>query len=93
MIAGDNVTYLASIAKLKCGRLIREVVDSCLQFFGGMGFTNEIMISRAYRDSRVTSIAGGTDEMMLGIIANMMGILPKRKRKADQQLEQRTEGQ
>lgn len=82
-IEGDNVTYLASISKLKSGRLLREVVDQCLQFCGGMGFTNDIPISRAFRDSRVVSIAGGTDEMMLGIIAKMMGILPKAKKKAE----------
>lgn len=83
-IQGENVTYLASIAKLKAGRHLRTVTDSCLQFFGGMGYTNDLPISRAYRDSRVASIAGGTDEMMLGIIAKMMGILPRAPRKADQ---------
>lgn len=82
-IEGDNVTYLASIAKLKCGRLVRTVVDQCLQCFGGMGYTTEIPISRAFRDSRVISIAGGADEMMLGIISKMMGILPKASRKAN----------
>jgi citronellyl-CoA dehydrogenase len=85
-VAGDNVTYLASIAKLKTGRLSRQVVDECLQFFGGMGYTAELPISRAYRDVRVSSIAGGTDEIMLAIICQMMGILPKKKRKADQTL-------
>lgn len=91
LIKGDNVTYLASIAKLKSGRLIRIVVDSCLQFFGGMGFTNEIPISRAYRDSRVLSIAGGSDEMMLGIISKMMGILPSKKRVSDMKRMQSSE--
>ena len=63
---------------------MRQVSDQCLQFFGGMGYTKEIPISRAYRDGRVMSIAGGTDEIMLGILCGMMGILPKRKRKADE---------
>ena len=44
-----DVTQLASMCKLKCGRLVREVADSCLQFWGGMGFTNEVMVSRMYR--------------------------------------------
>jgi len=74
------VTYLASIAKLKAGRLAREVVDSCLQYYGGMGYTQEMLISRAFRDSRALSIAGGTDEMMLGIICKFMDILPKKKK-------------
>ena len=79
-IAGEDVTYLASIAKLKSGRLSREVADSCLQYFGGMGYTQEMLISRAFRDSRALSIAGGTDEIMLGIICKFMDILPKRKK-------------
>jgi citronellyl-CoA dehydrogenase len=33
---------LASMVKLKAGRLAREVTDSCLQYYGGMGFTNEV---------------------------------------------------
>lgn len=79
-IAGEDVTFLASIGKLKAGRLIRETMDSCLQFWGGMGFTDECMISRAYRDCRAMSIAGGGDEIMLGIIAKFMDILPKKQK-------------
>ena len=45
-IAGKDVTRLASMAKLKSGRLTREVADSCLQYWGGMGFTRENPISR-----------------------------------------------
>ena len=36
---GHDVTKLASMAKLKAGRLVREVADGCLQFWGGMGYT------------------------------------------------------
>lgn len=36
---GENVTFLASMAKLKAGRLVREVADACLQYWGGMGYT------------------------------------------------------
>ena len=36
---GHDVTKLASMAKLKAGRLAREVADGCLQFWGGMGYT------------------------------------------------------
>jgi len=76
-VAGEDVTQLASMCKLKCGRLNREVVDACLQFWGGMGFTNDVLVSRLYRDTRLTSIGGGADEVMLGIICKTMGILPK----------------
>lgn len=80
MEAGENVTMMASMLKLKSGRLTREVTDSCLQFWGGMGFTEDVFISKAYRDGRLTSIGGGADEIMLGIICKMMGILPKLKK-------------
>jgi len=81
-VAGQDVTQLASMVKLKAGRLVREVTDSCLQFWGGMGFTNEVMVSRMYRDLRLISIGGGADEVMLGIICKTMGILPKPPKKA-----------
>jgi citronellyl-CoA dehydrogenase len=74
--SGKDVTRLASMAKLKCGRLTREVADSCLQFWGGMGYTLENPISRAFRDGRLVSIGGGADEIMLGIIAKLEGTLP-----------------
>jgi citronellyl-CoA dehydrogenase len=76
-VSGKDVTQLASMAKLKAGRLTREVADQCLQYWGGMGFTWENPISRLYRDGRLASIGGGTDEVMLGIICKLMGILPK----------------
>lgn len=79
-IGGKDVTRLASMAKLKCGRLIREVADSCLQYWGGMGFTYDNPISQAYRDGRLVSIGGGADEIMLGIIAKLEGTLPKKVR-------------
>jgi citronellyl-CoA dehydrogenase len=77
--SGKDVTKLASMAKLKCGRLSREVTDECLQFWGGMGFTWDNPISRAYRDSRLVSIGGGADEIMLGIICKLEGTLPGKK--------------
>jgi citronellyl-CoA dehydrogenase len=79
-VGGADVTRLASMAKLKCGRLIREVADSCLQYWGGMGFTHDNPVSQAYRDGRLVSIGGGADEIMLGIIAKFEGTLPKRAR-------------
>ncbi|MEZ4367533.1 MAG: acyl-CoA dehydrogenase family protein [Kofleriaceae bacterium] len=79
-VAGVDVTRLASMAKLKAGRLSREVADSCLQYWGGMGFMWDNVASRAYRDVRVMSIGGGADEIMLGIICKLMGILPRKKK-------------
>ncbi|XP_028317396.1 probable acyl-CoA dehydrogenase 6 [Gouania willdenowi] len=77
-IKGNDVTKLASMAKLKAGRLARELSDSCLQYWGGMGFTSDVAVSRFYRDSRLISIGGGADEVMLGIICKYMDTLPKK---------------
>jgi citronellyl-CoA dehydrogenase len=79
MLKGEDVTMLASMAKLKSGRLSREISDACLQYWGGMGFMNETPISRAYRDTRLGSIGGGADEIMLSIICKHMGILPGKR--------------
>ena len=76
-VSGQDVLQLASMAKLKAGRLTREVADICLQFWGGMGFTWENRVSRLYRDGRLGSIGGGADEVMLGIIAKTMGMAKK----------------
>ena len=73
-VQGEDVTELASMAKLKTGRLTREVSDTCLQFWGGMGFTWENRVSRLFRDGRLGSIGGGADEVMLSILAKTMGI-------------------
>ncbi len=77
-INGEDVTLKASMAKLKAGRLSREVTDSCLQYWGGMGYMWDSSVSRAFRDGRLASIGGGADEIMLGIIAQKMGISPAR---------------
>ncbi|KAM9288158.1 putative acyl-CoA dehydrogenase 6 [Cariama cristata] len=77
-VEGNDVTKFAAMAKLKAGRLAREVTDSCLQFWGGMGFTSEVLVSRFYRDLRLVSIGGGTDETMLSIICKYMETLPSK---------------
>ncbi len=79
-LRGENVTRLASMAKLKSGRLAREVTDSCLQYWGGMGFMWETEIARMYRDTRIISIGGGADEVMLGILCKIMGTSPEKKK-------------
>jgi citronellyl-CoA dehydrogenase len=73
-VRGEDVLELASMAKLKAGRLNRLVPDTCLQFWGGMGYTWENKVSRMYRDGRLASIGGGADEVMMGILARLMGI-------------------
>ncbi|QCI65101.1 acyl-CoA dehydrogenase family protein [Phreatobacter stygius] len=75
-LKGDDVTRLATMAKLKAGRLNRELSDALLQYWGGMGFMNETPVSRAYRDGRLASIGAGADEVMLSVLCKMMGTLP-----------------
>jgi citronellyl-CoA dehydrogenase len=76
-VAGQDVTQLASMAKLKGGRLTREVADKCLQYWGGMGYTWENRVSRLLRDGRLGSIGGGADEVMLSIICKLNGTLSR----------------
>jgi citronellyl-CoA dehydrogenase len=68
---------LASMAKLKAGRMLRLVTDGCLQYWGGAGYLWESPTARSFRDSRLASIGGGADEVMLQIIAKLMGTLPR----------------
>jgi citronellyl-CoA dehydrogenase len=76
-LGGQDVTRLASMAKLKAGRLGREISDSCLQYWGGMGYMWESRISRIFRDVRLLSIGAGADEIMLSIICRLDGTLPR----------------
>uniref|UniRef100_A0A915AX70 Acyl-CoA dehydrogenase 6 n=1 Tax=Parascaris univalens TaxID=6257 RepID=A0A915AX70_PARUN len=71
-LSGSDVTLLASMGKLKAGRLARTITDSCLQFWGGNGYTWDNAISRYHRDFRLFSIAAGCDEVMLNIICKYM---------------------
>ncbi|HMS13142.1 MAG TPA: acyl-CoA dehydrogenase family protein [Microthrixaceae bacterium] len=77
VVAGADpftVAKMASIGKLKCGRLNREVADLAMQFHGGIGYMEETWTARYFRDSRLISIGGGADEVMLRIIAQLEGI-------------------
>jgi citronellyl-CoA dehydrogenase len=76
-LTGTDVTQLASMCKLKCARVAREVADWCVQFWGGMGYMEETRVNRFWRDTRLGSIGGGADEVMMGIIAKTMGIMPR----------------
>jgi len=73
-VRGEDITRYATIAKLKTGRLVREVADWCLQFHGGIGYMEETWTARYFRDSRLLSIGGGADEVMLRVLAQLEGI-------------------
>ena len=70
---GLDVTREISMGKLLGGQLLVKVADGCLQMFGGMGFMNETLISRYYRDVRLLPIGGGADEVMCDVIAKREG--------------------
>jgi citronellyl-CoA dehydrogenase len=71
--AGMDVSREISMGKLLAGQLSSKVTDGCLQMFGGLGFTNEMKISRYFRDSRLIAIGGGANEVMCEIISKMEG--------------------
>ena len=77
VVQGEDATRIATMAKLKAGRVLRQTADGCLQFWGAMGYAHESLISRIFRDGRLTSIGGGADEVMLQILSKMMGAMPK----------------
>ncbi len=72
-MAGQDATREISMGKLIGGSLLNRVADGCLQMHGGMGFMNEMRISRAFRDARLISIGGGASEVMSDIIAKLEG--------------------
>ncbi len=80
LTAGEDVTLLASMAKLKTARVARQVADRCLQFWGGQGFMWDNQVSQFYRDLRLHSIGGGADEVMMSIISKRMGTAPGKSR-------------
>jgi alkylation response protein AidB-like acyl-CoA dehydrogenase len=71
---GDHPDVEAAGAKLLCSELQGDVVDECLQFFGGHGYMDEFPISRLYTDASVARIFGGTSEIMKMIIARDLGL-------------------
>ncbi|MDA8137090.1 MAG: acyl-CoA dehydrogenase family protein [Desulfobacteraceae bacterium] len=71
--AGQDATKEISMGKLLGGNLLSKVADGCLQMYGGLGFMNEMRISRAFRDARLISIGGGASEVMSDIIAKLEG--------------------
>ncbi|WEV78675.1 acyl-CoA dehydrogenase family protein [Janibacter cremeus] len=73
-LAGGDITRGASVAKLTAGRLAREVADACIQFHGGMGYMEETWTARFFRDTRLGSIGGGADEVMLQVLARLDGL-------------------
>jgi len=71
--AGDLSAADAAKAKWWCTELSNRVIDRCLQLHGGYGYMNEYPVARAWRDSRVNTLFGGTTEIMKEIIGRDLG--------------------
>ena len=72
-VAGLNATREISMGKAIAGELGFAVANGCLQMFGGTGYINESLITRYFRDTRLTSIGGGATEIMKDVIARLEG--------------------
>ena len=72
--AGELTPAEAAQAKFWCTELQQRAADRCLQLFGGYGYMTEYPIARTYADARITSIYGGTTEVMKTIIAKSLGL-------------------
>ena len=73
-IAGKYLVKECSMAKFWTTDMAQEVVDTCLQFFGGYGYMLEYPVARAFMDARVQRIYAGTNEIMKVIVAKQLGL-------------------
>jgi alkylation response protein AidB-like acyl-CoA dehydrogenase len=72
--AGELSAEEAAMAKWWCTELQKRVVDRGVQLHGGYGYIREYPIARAYADARITTIYGGTTEIMKEIIGRSLGL-------------------
>jgi citronellyl-CoA dehydrogenase len=72
-VDGVDATQLITMAKLFCCRVARRVADECIQLHGGYGYMKESSAGRAFVDSRLMSIGGGSDETMMHYLAKQLG--------------------
>ncbi len=73
LVEGRDATDKITMAKVHCCRVGSAVADQCVQFHGGFGFMTESMAGRAYVDTRVGTIGGGSEETMLAYLAKYLG--------------------
>jgi citronellyl-CoA dehydrogenase len=74
VIAGDDITLDVSMAKVFIANMKQYVATTCVQLFGGAGYIWENPAARAFVDSRLGTIGGGTDEVMKEVIAKLLKI-------------------
>jgi acyl-CoA dehydrogenase len=73
-VGGKYLVTECSIAKFWTTDMAQEVIDDCLQFFGGYGYMLEYPVTRAFMDARVQRIYAGTNEIMKVIVAKQLGL-------------------
>ncbi|WP_078592466.1 acyl-CoA dehydrogenase family protein [Evansella clarkii] len=73
-MAGEDVVTQVSMAKWKLTEMARNIATECMQLYGGYGYMEEYKIARRYRDTPVSAIYAGTNEIMKTIIAKKMGL-------------------
>jgi citronellyl-CoA dehydrogenase len=74
ILRGEDATREITMAKVFCGRTGRAVADECIQLHGGYGYMKECAAGRAFVDTRLMSIGGGSDETMLHYLAKQLGL-------------------
>jgi alkylation response protein AidB-like acyl-CoA dehydrogenase len=74
LVQGELTADEAAAAKYWTSETGWQVIDRCMQLFGGYGYVNEYEIARIWRDSRVQRVFGGTSEIMLEIIGRSLGL-------------------
>jgi len=72
--SGEYPVKEISMAKLYGGIVASRVANEAMQIFGGAAYTMDLPIQRAWRDSRLIRIGGGTDEVMREVISKLMGL-------------------
>ena len=71
--AGELTAVDAAKAKWWSAQVQNEILDACVQLYGGYGYMNEYRVARAWRDARVTKIWAGSNEIMKEIIGRDLG--------------------
>ena len=73
LVAGEDATTLITAAKVFVCGVTMKVASECMQLHGGYGYMKESMAGRAFVDTRLGGIGGGSDETMLQYLAKQLG--------------------
>jgi alkylation response protein AidB-like acyl-CoA dehydrogenase len=73
-VAGENIVAEISMAKYWYTEKINEFTNSALELFEELGALEECPLARGFRDTKITTIFAGTNEIMKQVAANFLGI-------------------